>query len=152
MKKERDLASVLAELAGHHAVAAELAREAYDLVAAREKSSQQSSVVENEQVKGNCNLVVSIAMCSVNWRGRCCILGPSLPLRLMHRLAQHPDRFFTYDMLMDEVWERRCSDAALRALISRLRHALKDAGMPKLAAAIRVQGRCVGLFLNGGAP
>lgn len=152
MKKERDLASVLAELASHHAVAAELAREAYDLVAAGEKPSRQSSIVENGQVKRNCNLVVSSAMCSVNWRGRCCILGPSLPLRLMHRLAQHPDRFFTYDMLMDEVWERRCSDAALRALVCRLRHALKDAGMPKLAAAIRIQSRCVGLFLNGEVP
>jgi DNA-binding response OmpR family regulator len=79
-------------------------------------------------------------------------LGPSLLLRLMHRLAQHPDRFFTYGMLMDEVWERRCSDAALRALVCRLRYALKDADMPDLAASIRVQGRCIGLFLNGEVP
>jgi DNA-binding response OmpR family regulator len=88
-------------------------------------------------------------MCSVQWRGRCCVLGPSLLLRLIYRLAQHPNRFFTYDMIMEEVWLRRCSDEALRALVCRLRRALANSGMPDLAAAIRVRGRCVGLFLEG---
>jgi len=151
MATSNDLISVLAELASHHAAAAALAEKAHDLVAGGE-SSRRLSTGGNGHVTRNGNLVVSSAMCSVRWRGRCCVLGPSLLLRLMHRLAQHPERFFTYDMLMDEVWERRCSDAALRALVCRLRHALQDADMPDLAAAIRVQGRCVGLFLNGDVP
>ena len=152
MANSRDLVRVLAELANHHAAAAALAREACELVVAERRSCRRSPAAGNRHVTRNGDLVVSSSMCSVSWRGRCCVLGPSLLLRLIHRLAQHPDRFFTYDMLMDEVWERPCSDAALRALVSRLRSALKDAGMPDLAAAIRVQGRCVGLFLNGDVP
>lgn len=150
MATRRDLLSVLSELASHHAAAAALAKEAYNLAMNGRAPKQRSSVAGGNGARNN-GLVVSSAMCSVRWRGRCCVLGPSMPLRLIHRLAQHPDRFFTYDMLMDEVWERRCSDAALRALVCRLRKSLKDAEMIDLADAIRVQGRCVGLFLNGAA-
>ena len=150
MATRRDLISVLSELATHHAAAAELAKEAYDLAANGRAPKRRSSIASGNGARSN-GLVVSSSTCAVRWRGRCCVLGPSMPLRLIHRLAQHPNRFFTYDMLMDEVWERRCSDAALRALVCRLRRSLKDAEMLDLADAIRVQGRCVGLFLNGAA-
>lgn len=152
MATSPDLISVLAELASHHAAAAALAKEAYDLAVAGRTPKRRRSIAADADAGREDGLVVSIAMCSVRWRGRCCVLGPSLPLRLIHRLARHPERFFTYDLLMDEVWERRCSDAALRALVCRLRQSLKDAEMLDLAEAIRVQGRCVGLFLNGAMP
>lgn len=149
MAKKRDLASVLAELAIHHTAAAALTEEALDLVAAEGTPPNCAVDDASSHTVHNGDLVVCSSMCSVQWRGQCCVLGPSLLLRLIFRLAQHPNRFYTYDMLMEEVWQRRCTDAALRALVRRLRKALVSSGMSDLAAAIRVQGRCVGLLLDG---
>lgn len=128
MAKKRDLAIVLAELATHHAAAAALAREAHDLVTAAKRPGQRSTAGMHGHTAENNGLVVCSSMCSVQWRGQSCVLGPSLLLRLIFRLAQHPNRYFTYDFLMEDVWQRRCTDAALRALVRRLRKALVNSG------------------------
>ncbi|MBI1372490.1 MAG: hypothetical protein GC159_06990 [Phycisphaera sp.] len=95
-------------------------------------------------------LVVSVATCRVEWRGRQCALGPSLLFRLFHRISQHPGRYYSFDLLMNEVWQRRCSDDAVRASVKRLRRTLLDADMPDLASAIQARGRCCGLFIDNG--
>jgi DNA-binding response OmpR family regulator len=67
-------------------------------------------------------------------------------------ISRQPNRYFAYDMLMDEVWQRRCSDAAIRTLVKRLRQSLADADMASLGTSIHVRGRSLGLFLGPSAP
>lgn len=152
MYDQQDLLDMLAELAALHSAAATLAERAYTLVAASTQPHPKPSTPPDVSALGNGHLIVSAATCCVQWHGRRCILGPSLPFRMIHRLSRHPNRFFTYDLLMDEVWQGRCTDDAVRALVKRLRAALKDAGMAELASCIQARGRCVGLFLDGRMP
>ena len=100
----------------------------------------------------NGELSVSSTTRCVQWRGRRCTLGPSLLFKLIHRLSFHQGRYFTYEMLKDDVWQTRCSDDAVRALVKRLRRALVDSDMADLASAIRGRGRCYGLFVEDPRP
>ena len=86
---------------------------------------------------------------TVEWRDLRCDLGPSILFKLIQRLSRRPGRYFTYDILMEDIWERRCANTTVRSAIKRLRRALCDAGMHELAAAIRGRRECYGLFLNG---
>ena len=86
---------------------------------------------------------------TVEWNGRRCNLGPSILFKLIYLLARRPDRYLTYDILMENVWERRCSNTTIRSAVKRLRRALRDAGMSELAAAIKGWGECYGVFLDG---
>ena len=149
MYDQQDLLDMLAELAALHSAAATLAERAYTLAAS---TQPKPPTPPDAPALGNGHLVVSTATCCVQWHGRRCILGPSLPFRMIHRLSRHPNRFFSYDMLMDEVWQGRCSDAAVRALVKRLRGVLKVADMAELASCIQTRSRCVGLFLDGRVP
>lgn len=151
MSDHHDLLDMLTELAALHSAAAALAQRAYTLAAATLPQPTPSGPDDAPSLR-NGQLVVSTATCCVHWRGRRCVLGPSLPFRMIHRLSRHPNRFFTYEMLMDEVWQGRCSDAAVRALVKRLRGVLKVADMAELASCIQTRSRCVGLFLDGPVP
>lgn len=142
MQDHCDLRGVLADLAVHLSAAAVLVETARAL----SEPGGASRLVRNT------GLAISTAMCCVEWRGRRCVLGPSLGFRMIHRLSQQPGRFFSYDVLMEEVWRRRCTDDAIRALVKRLRHALTDADMADLASAIQGRERSYGLFINGLAP
>lgn len=85
---------------------------------------------------------------SVSWRGRRCDLGPGISFKLMQRLSQFPNRYYSYDTLMADVWQRRCSNSTVRSAVKRLRRALCDADMADLAAAIRGRGVCYGMILE----
>ncbi|MBI1338281.1 MAG: hypothetical protein GC164_15165 [Phycisphaera sp.] len=152
MRSRDDLLNTLAELAALHAAAATLAQRAYDHVAA---DAPQGMLARRPRPHAdlttrNGELVVSVATCCVEWRGRQCALGPSLQFRLFHRISQHPGRYYSFDLLMTEVWQRRCTDDAIRASVKRLRRALLDAHMPDLASAIQARCRCCGLFIDNG--
>ncbi len=97
-------------------------------------------------------LVIDPTNFSIKWRGQCCNLGPTILFKLIQRFARRPGRYFTYDILMDTVWEKRCSNATVRSAIKRLRRAMRDAGMPELADAIRGQKECYGMFLEDDEP
>jgi DNA-binding response OmpR family regulator len=85
---------------------------------------------------------------TVEWHGQRCDLGPSILFKLIQRLARRPDHYFTYDILMEEVWEQRCSNTTIRSAVKRLRRAMRDAGMHELATAIRGRRECYGVFID----
>jgi len=72
----------------------------------------------------------------VVFRGRSCVLGNTLPFKLLARLARRPNTYVTYDELLSEVWEGVRSEAAVRSVVKRLRQALRREGMADLAEAI----------------
>lgn len=140
-----------AELATLHAAAAATAERAWSALAEHDDADLQGvscARCQHRQLSAGRPLV-NAATFSVEWRGRRCDLGPSILFRLIQRLLRRPDRYYPYDILMDDVWDRRCSDTTVRSAITRLRQALRAAGMSDLADAINGCGQCYGVFLNG---
>jgi len=139
-----------AELATLHAAAAAAAERAWSALAKHGDADFQGIFFSSrhQECLPHDRLVVSPATFSVEWRDRRCDLGSSILFKLIQRLSRRPGRYFTYDILMEDVWERRCSNTTVRSAIKRLRRALRDAGMPELAAAIRGRRECYGLFLD----
>jgi len=140
----------LAELISLHTSALSLAQRTYSLLAqCDDTSSPEAQTFALEA--GVAHIRVDSAMCAIEWDGRRCVLGPSLQFRLLHRMAQHPGRYFKYDLLIREVWGRTCDDTTVRTAVARLRRMLRDAGMADLADAIRGRDHCYGLFLDAAA-
>ena len=139
-----------AELATLHAAAAAASEGAWSVLAKHDEAYFQDIFCSgrHRECLPHDRLVVSPTTFTVEWRDRCCDLGPSILFKLIQRLSRRPGRYFTYDILMEDIWERRCSNTTVRGAIKRLRRALRDAGMPELAAAIRGRGECYGLFLD----
>ena len=82
--------------------------------------------------------IVDFGAMSITWRGRSCKLGNTVLFRLMERLARRPNFHLTYDRLIHDVWEGQCrSNENVRSAVRRLKDRLVQAGMPKLAAAIK---------------
>ena len=82
-------------------------------------------------------LVIDAALLTVRFRGKACFLGNTLPFRFLAGLARRPDRYFTYEELLADVWEGCCrSDASVRSVVKVLRRKLREAGMGELADAI----------------
>jgi DNA-binding response OmpR family regulator len=140
-----------AELATLHAAAAAAAEQAWSVLAKHDEADLQG-VSCGDRHRGclpHNRLMVNPATFTVEWHGQRCDLGPSILFKLIQRLARRPGRYFTYDILMEDVWERRCSNTTVRSAVKRLRRAMRDAGMPELATAIRGRGECYGVFLDG---
>jgi DNA-binding response OmpR family regulator len=72
----------------------------------------------------------------VAFAGRVCVLGNTLPFKLLERLARRPNTYVTHDELLSDVWEGIRSESAIRSAIKRLRQALRRQGLSKLADAI----------------
>lgn len=140
-----------AELATLHAAAAATAERAWALLADHDEVDLRSILCDRCQYHrlSDCRPRVDTATFSVEWRGQCCDLGPSILFKLIQRLLRRPDRYYPYDILMDDVWQRRCSNTTVRSTVTRLRHALSEAGMADLANAIKGRGQCYGVFLDG---
>lgn len=86
---------------------------------------------------------------TVVYRGQACRFGPTTPFRLLARLARRPNQYFTYDQLIEDVWDGEPrTEAAIRSAIRQLRICLRDAEMGALASAIHGQSRCYGLMLD----
>jgi len=138
------------ELAALHAAAATAAERAQSVLAKHNEDTLQG--VTCSSLNQGCippdQLMVDPTNFTMRWNGRYCDLGPTILFKLMQRLARRPGRYFTYDILMETVWERRCSNSTIRSAVKRLRGAMRDAGMPELADAIRGRRECYGLFLE----
>lgn len=124
MRVSLELLTVLEELTAHHEAAAALGRRACDLAVVA-NCSRDGNHRRGGDVARDGALFVSTTTCTVEWQGHRCVLGPSLPMRLIHRLSRHPERFFTYGVLMESVWQRKVSDDAVRTLVKRLRRTLR---------------------------
>lgn len=95
-------------------------------------------------------LLVLQATFSVQWNGRTCALGNTLGFRFLARLARRPNQYISYNQLITDVWDGQIrSPATVRALVRDLRRSLTEAAMPRLAAAIKGEGRTYGLILDG---
>ena len=73
---------------------------------------------------------------SVVYRGKRCFLGNTLPYRLLERLAGQPNRYVSYETLLDEVWHNQRSREAVRSVVKVLRAKLRSAGLGTVAAII----------------
>ncbi len=144
------LLDTFAELATLHAAAAEIAEQAWSMLA-KEDEVDLHGFFSGDFPHGCLSeerLTVNAMTFTVEWHGLRCNLGPTILFKLIQRLARRPGRYFTYDILMEDVWERRCSNATVRSAVKRLRRAMRDAGMSELAAAIRGRGESYGVFLD----
>ncbi len=139
-----------AELATLHAAAAATADRVWSALAEHDDASSEGVFASNlrREYSRQHRLIIDPTTFAVKWHNQSCHLGPTILFKLIRRLARRPGRYLTCDTLMEDVWERRCSDTAIRSAIKRLRCALRDAGMPEVATAIRARGKCYGLFLN----
>ncbi len=151
MQARDDILRGLTEIAALHAAASAVARHIYSAITDGERAAPYSDCTDPAYEGCGSHIRVDAFMHSVEWAGHRCVLGPSLLFRMIQRLARQPNRYFGYDVLMQEIWKRRCSDEAIRALVKRLRRALIDAGMAALASSIQVRHRSLGLFLDGRA-
>jgi DNA-binding response OmpR family regulator len=72
----------------------------------------------------------------VVFHGRTCVLGNTLPFKLLERLARRPNTYVTHEELLFDVWDGLRSQAAIRSVVKRLRQALRRDGLADLAASI----------------
>jgi DNA-binding response OmpR family regulator len=71
----------------------------------------------------------------VVFQGKRCELADT-PFKLLQRLAKRPNVYVTHENLLDDVWDGRRSDAAIRSAIKRLKQTLRRYGLAELAEAI----------------
>ena len=101
---------------------------------------------------GRGSLVVDAASCCVEWDGKQCFLGYTLPFRLLQLLAHRPNQFHSYDQLIGELWDGNLrSHSTIRAVARDLRRKLREAGMETLAHAIQGRAKTY-VLLNDGVP
>ena len=138
----------MADLATLHAAAASTAERIWSILAEYDETDFQCMVYgESRHGETSRNhLNVNSRTFTVEWNDLCCHLGPTILFKLVQSLARRPGCYLTYDILMENVWQRRCSNTTIRSAVKRLRQAMRDAGMGELADAIRGKGECYGLF------
>ena len=86
---------------------------------------------------------------SVSWRRARCVLGPTFSFTFLEVIARRPNRFLTYDQLIEAVWDGQIrSDATVRTVARDLRRQLVAAGMHDLAAAVQGRMKTYGLILD----
>jgi hypothetical protein len=148
------ISDALAELAALQAAAAAAVERALSALAGLDEAALQGVRRSDcpQAYRSHRHPVVDPTTYTLEWHGRRCDLGPSILFRLIRRLLIRPNRYFTYDILMQVVWGQPCSNAAVRSAVKRLRQLLRAADMPELAAAIRGRRGCYGLFLHGNGP
>jgi DNA-binding response OmpR family regulator len=138
--RRESLRRSLQSLAESYAATMRLLQEAYALLteeACTDPSGPpQPSPPQPERYPDGRGLVVDEALLTVLYHGRSCYLGNSLPFRLLARLARHPNRYFTHDELLAEVWDGDRSPDAIRSVVKTLRQKLRQKGLDDLAAAI----------------
>jgi DNA-binding response OmpR family regulator len=130
----------LRSLAKSHAATMALLEEMLALVC-EEFSLDPSSYFEktslSTKTKGDkLGLSIDRGFWSVTFRGKACFLGNTLPFKFLSRLAERPNRYFSYDELLSDVWQGIRSESAVRSVVKTLRNKLRQSGMSDLAAAI----------------
>jgi DNA-binding response OmpR family regulator len=130
----------LRSLAKSHAATMALLEEMLDLVC-EEYSLDPSSYFQRTTVSGSLqgnrsSLTIDRGLWSITFRGKACFLGNTLPFRFLSHLAQRPNRYFSYDELLTDVWQGTRSDSAVRSVVKTLRSKLRQSGLADLATAI----------------
>jgi len=95
-----------------------------------------SAVCSRRSASLKCQPTIDWTTFSVHWDGKTCVLGNTLPLRLLERLGRRPNQFIHCDQLLDDVWQGPRSKEAVRSVVKVLRQKLIQAGMHDLAASI----------------
>lgn len=80
--------------------------------------------------------VADNTLLSIRWRGKSCFLGNTIPFWFFERLARRPNQYFSYQQLLDDVWEGPRTSSAIHSVAKVLRRKLGEAGMADLARAI----------------
>lgn len=91
----------------------------------------------NGDPPGEALSLVDASTFTVNWDGKTCHLGYTVPFRLIAHLASNEGRYVPLQELLDEVWGGPRTASAVRSAFASLRKQLVDAGMGPLATAIR---------------
>ena len=73
---------------------------------------------------------------TVRWNGSECHLGPTIPYRLLRRLATRPNHYVPHEQLIEDVWDGPRSASAIGSAVFELRRKLVAGGMAELAGAI----------------
>ena len=157
--RDRQLLEKLSQLAAAQASAAALAQEI--VVSARERlgfdmgeAPPVAVIPAASSPNGGISArrpMIDVATFSVHWDGKTCVLGNTLPFRLLERLGRRPNQFIHCDQLLDEVWQGLRSREAIRSVVKVLKQKLVQAGMDDLAASINGnQPYHYGLIFNRG--
>jgi DNA-binding response OmpR family regulator len=73
---------------------------------------------------------------SIKWKNRSCFLGNTLLFLFFERLARSPNRYVSYQDLLEEVWGGDRKESTIRGVAKRLRDRLQESEMSQLAQAI----------------
>ena len=155
--RDRQLLEKLSQLAAAHASAAALVQEIIVSVGERlgldlREIAPGAAILAASSPNGGlsaCPRMVDLATFSVHWNGKTCVLGNTLPFRLLERLGRRPNQFIHCDQLLDDVWQGLRSREAIRSVVKVLKQKLVQAGMDDLAASINGnQPHHYGLIFN----
>jgi hypothetical protein len=143
--RDRQLLEKLSKLAAAHASAAVLAQEIIVTVGERlgldlDEIAPVAAMLAASSSNGGISAprpIVDAATFSVHWDGKVCVLGNTLPFRLLERLGRRPNQFIHCDQLLDDVWQGLRSREAIRSVVKVLKQKLVQAGMDDLAASIK---------------
>ncbi len=143
--QDRQLVEQLSLLAAAHASAAALVQEiivtvrerlGFDLGEIAPVAASLAAPSPNGRTSAR-RPIVDVATFSVHWDGKTCVLGNTLPFRLLERLGRRPNQFIHCDQLLDDVWQGLRSREAIRSVVKVLKQKLVQAGMDDLAASIK---------------
>ena len=137
-KAKQDIRNALRTIAENHAATmAVLEKMLHDLAAELDNDQlPSSSSVYRTGKRDAGDPYVDLSLLSVVHRGNRCFLGDTFPFRLMAKLIGSPNRYFSYDELLADVWDCVRSRTAVRSVVKILRAKLRDARLDELAAAI----------------
>ena len=149
-------AIVLGRLARAHAIAQQCSEELEQLLGSWDNLKEAGDPLANllgSRLADPGSLfsrpIIDLAAMTVTWGGRTCRLGNTVLFRLMARLAKRPGHYIPFTGLLRDVWQGAVKeDETIRSAVRRLKQRLRDAEMPRLAAAVRAQRRCYGLILD----
>jgi DNA-binding response OmpR family regulator len=152
-ESKQDIRIALRTIAENHAATMRILQQTLNLLSdqlehePRNFRSRRSTVV-----LANSNApFVDFGLLSIVHKGRHCFLGNTIPFRLIGKLIDRPNRYFSYRELRDEVWQCVVSDAAIRSVVKVLRAKLRKSRLHELAAAVDGSvARHYGLMLQRG--
>lgn len=150
-KAKQDIRNALRLIAENHAATMSVLEKTLQELTAQLKDDQPaSSSPPARTVRRDRDApYVDWPMLSVVHRGNCCFLGDTFPLHFIAKLVGNPNRYFSYDELLADVWDCIRSPTTVRSVVKVLRAKLRRARLHALAAAIDGSvKRHYGLILN----
>jgi DNA-binding response OmpR family regulator len=133
-KQIREALTALAAAHAHAVVDIERAIESLSYVLDAQEQSEEFAALSigNDLLRPK----IDRETLSIAWKHRICFLGNTLPFLFIERLARSPNRYVSYEDLLEEVWGGDRKESTIRGVVKRLRDRLEEAGMSQLAKAI----------------